>query len=153
MGVIVWDGKTLAADRRAVQGGTIRIVNKLRRLRGHLVACDGDWDRAQEMFHWFEQGADPEKAPPFMRSNDDWVPMLVITPDKKVLKYERSPYPMDFTLTVDEHSCYAMGSGHAFAMGAAIYGATAIEAARLASVFCPSCSDLCDFLRLEEDQL
>jgi hypothetical protein len=60
MTVIIWDHKNgqLGADKQATQSDLVRRVTKIRRINGHLCAAAGDWDLAQEMFHWFEQGAD-----------------------------------------------------------------------------------------------
>jgi hypothetical protein len=49
MTVIVWDGKTLAADKQATQADLKRKVTKIHRLRGHLVGVSGDWDRGRRV--------------------------------------------------------------------------------------------------------
>lgn len=150
MTVIVWDGKTLAADKMAVQGGLKRPVTKIKKINGNLCAISGDWDLAQETFEWFAKGADPEKLPPYYRDKDDWQPMLVITPMGRVIKYERSPYPMEYTESVETQGFYAMGSGRDFAIGAIAMGADAIEAVRVASLYCDSCGMGIDSVRLGE---
>lgn len=152
MTVIVWDGKTLAADKQATYGDIRRTVTKIRKIRGHLCGASGDWDRAQEMFDWFEKGADPEKAPQFMRTADDWVGFIVITPDGRCLKYERSPYPMDFTESVEEDGFYVMGSGRDIAIGALAWNAPAEEAVKVASIHCSSCGMGVDKLTLGGDE-
>lgn len=150
MTVVVWDGKTLAADKQASQGDLRRTVTKIRRIRGHLCAVAGDWDRGQEMFDWFEKGADTESVPHFMRTENDWVSLLVITPDGRCLKYERSPYPMDFTESVEKDGFYAFGSGRDFAIGALAWGASASGAVKVANIHCPSCGMGVDTLTLVE---
>ena len=106
MTIVVWDGSVLAADKQATTNDLVRKVTKIRRIHGNLVAVSGDWDRGQEVFDWYEKGAEPEKMPAF-RKTDDFVGMLVITPDKRILKYERSHVPMDFS----EEDWFCMGSG------------------------------------------
>lgn len=49
MTVICWDGKTLAADKRATSVGLARTVTKVQRHGDVLLAMTGDWDVAAEM--------------------------------------------------------------------------------------------------------
>jgi len=148
MTIIVWDGKTLAADKQATHSDLVRKVTKVRRIRGHLVAVSGDWDRAQELFKWFELGADETKYPEFQKTDNDFVGMLVITPEKRILKYERSPVPMDFT----EEDWFCMGSGRDYAYGALYMGATAPIAVMAASAFASSCGEGVDTITLEGNE-
>lgn len=148
MSIIVWDGKTLAADKQATHSDLKRRVTKIRRIRGHLVGVSGDWDRAQELLQWFEQGADVEKIPSFQKTADDYVGMLVITPDRRVLKYERTHVPMEYS----EEDCYCMGSGRDYAYGALFMGANAESAVRAAITFASSCGMGVDTLTLEGNE-
>lgn len=148
MTVIVWDGKSLTTDKQATQSDLMRTVTKSRIIRGHLCAVAGDWDLAQEMFVWFERGAKPDEVPPFFRSKEDWVAFVAITPDKRVLKFERSPYPMDFTETVEKDGWFVFGSGRDFAVGALAMGASPEEAVRIASKYCTTCGNGVDVLHL-----
>lgn len=141
MTVVIWDGKTLAADKQATNAGLKRRVTKLRRIRGHLCGVAGDFDYAEEIFAWFEKGADPATYPDFQKG-DNWVSFLVISPDRRILKYERSPHPIDFT----EANYYAMGSGRDFAMAAVYLGFDAATGVEVASVFESSCGLGCDTL-------
>lgn len=144
MTVVIWDGKTLAADKQATNAGLKRRVTKLRRIRGHLCAVSGDFDYAQEVFHWFESGADPANYPACQRT-ENWVSFLVITPDRRILKYERSPYPADFT----GDGVYAMGSGRDFAIAAVYLGFDAVKGVEVASVFEAGCGLGCDYLSFD----
>ncbi len=127
MTTVAWDGHTLAADKRSCFGTLIHTVTKIYRVRGCLVAGAGDFDRIQETVAWFESGADPAKLPPFQRDNNDFVGLVVIQPDKTILRYERGPYPFKI-----ESPFYAMGSGRDFAMAAMHLGKTASEAVEVA---------------------
>lgn len=151
MTVIVWDGKTLAADKRATQSDLARTVTKIRRIRGHLCAVAGDWDLAQEQFEWFANGADPSNIPPYFRNKDDWVAFVAITPTGRVLKYERSPLPMDFTESVRKEGFFCFGSGRDFAIGALSMGADARTAVKVAIMHCPSCGNGVDTLTLKKE--
>lgn len=146
MTVVVWDGKKLAADKMVVSGDLRRTITKIRKIRGHLCAISGDFDRGQEILEWFARGAKPEDCPAFQKDNNDWVGLLVITPDKRVLKYERSPYPMDMT----ESGRHAIGSGRDFAYAALHLGEDAEGAVRVASELCPTCGHGVDVLTLED---
>lgn len=151
MTIIIWDhrAKTLTADKQSTQSDMTRVVTKVRRIHGYLCAAAGDWDLAQEMFEWFGQGAEPAQAPPCMRNKDDWVAFLAITPDCRVLKYERSPHPMDFTEAAMRDGWYVFGSGRDYAVGALAAGLSAQEAVRIASQFSIACGMGHDTLELK----
>jgi ATP-dependent protease HslVU (ClpYQ) peptidase subunit len=154
MTIIVWDHRVgkLVADKQATQGDLVRPVTKIRRIRDHLCAASGDWDAAQEMFKWFEDGASADTVPPFLRHKDDWVAFLVVTPDKRVLKYERSPYPMDYTETCEIDGWYAFGSGRDFAIGALAAGVGVVEAVGIANKYCTGCGCGFNVLELEPEK-
>lgn len=141
MTVIIWDHRAglLGADKKATQSDLVRRVTKVRRIRDHLCAAAGDWDLAQEMFKWFEDGADPASPPPCMRNKDDWVAFVAITPDKRVLKYEKSPIPMDFTESAAHDGWYIFGSGRDFAIGAMAAGADIYEALEITARYNVGC--------------
>ena len=145
MTVIVWDGTTLAADKQATNSGLKCKVTKIHRINGHLIGFSGEFDYAQAMRKWFESGADVEKFPKHQEDSDKWVGMLVITPDKRVLKYERSPIPMDFT----ENKVLCMGSGRDFAFGALAMGADAVKAVQITCTYEASCGMGVDVLTFE----
>ena len=150
MTIIVWDGTTLAADKRAIQADLHRTVTKIRKIRGHLCGCTGDLDLAQEMFEWFENGATKETLPACQRTDDKWQTFVVVTPDKRFLKYERSHLPIDYTEEVLYRGWYACGSGRDFAYGAMHMGANARLAVEIASHYCGSCGSGVDTLTLED---
>lgn len=142
MTIIVWDGQTLAADKRAECNGLARTVTKIRRVRGHLVGTSGNAARGVELVAWFERGADPATWPKY-QENDDFVDMLVITPDGKVLKYERSAYPIHF-----EDKQFAMGSGRDYAMAVLSLGFYARRAVEVACEHATDCGNGIDTLTL-----
>ena len=68
MTVIVWNGEVLAADKMSTDGGQKRAVTKIYRTTdGSLVAFTGDWDNAQTMLVWANNGFDPDKFPEFQK--------------------------------------------------------------------------------------
>jgi len=143
---IAWDGHTLAADKRACNGSMIFVVTKLFRVRGCLLAAAGDFDRIHEMVAWFESGAIAEKLPPFQRDNTDYVSLMVIQPDKTILKFDRGPAPYKI-----ESPFHAMGSGRDFALAAMHLGKTASEAVMVSSVFDTGTGNGIDTLTLETE--
>lgn len=144
MTVIVWDGKTLAADKRTSFGGQHATVTKLYRLRGFLVGCAGGSAQNAEMRAWFAAGADPEKLPACQRDAEKCVSMLVIAPDGSVTQYENSPHPF-----VIENKSWAIGSGRDFAMAAMYLGCDAHRAVEVASMLDLNCGNGIDTLTLE----
>lgn len=144
MTVIAWDGKTLAADKRATSAGMIFTVTKMFRVRGCLVAASGDFDRINESVAWFAAGADPSKMPPYARDNTDFVALLVINNVGHILKYERSAEPFRI-----ESPFYAIGSGRDFAMAAMHLGHSAKEAVAVACALDSTCGNGIDALELE----
>ena len=144
MTIIVWDGITLAADKQATNSGLKLTVTKIRRIREHLVGFSGDLDYAIAMTKWFEDGAKVENFPKHQEDNDKWIGMIVITPDNKVLKYERSPHPIDFT----ENRMLCLGCGRDFAFGALAMGADARKAVMIACLYDSGCGMGIDTLTL-----
>lgn len=143
MSVIVWDGKTLAADR---QGTTheMRITEpKLRVLvfdphttPGPSVAVcawTGVSVYGQELAQWYFDGADKSKYPEFQKDKEDWCRLIVADTDG-CRHYERTPYP----LTVND-PYMAWGGGRDFAMGALAMGADARKAVEVTNLFSIGC--------------
>ncbi len=143
MTVICYSDGVLAADKRATNNGLVRTVTKIRRIRGHLCGGAGELAFLQEMFAWFERGADPSDLPAFQKTNE-FVNFLAITPDGRILKYENSAYPIDFT----ESGSYAFGSGRDIAMAALFLGKSAKEAVEVACALDVTCGNGVDTLTL-----
>jgi hypothetical protein len=111
MTVIAFDGTTLAADKRAVQGGGIaRTCTKIVRHKHSLIAISGDWDTGAELREWFMAGAEPEKFPP--KAREDKAALIVIDAFG-IRQYNSGPYPM----AIEAKRC-AWGSGRDFAEAA-----------------------------------
>jgi 20S proteasome alpha/beta subunit len=141
MTVIAWDGKTLAADRRACYGDMICTVRKIHRVGDLLVGGGGDMSLILLMVEWVRGGREPDKFPKSQESKDDWQPLLVIEADGTPSLYERSPYPIRF-----EHGHVAIGSGREFARAAMHLGKSAYEAVQVAIDLSPGCGNGIDTL-------
>lgn len=141
MTIIVFDGKTLASDKRACCNGIAIKVTKIRRIDGNLVGAAGDWSAILAMYHWFEKGADKTKIPDCQKDKDRWVTLLVIKPNKKIYKYEQDCFPYEV-----EEEKVAIGSGRDFALAAMEMGADAMKAVHVACKFDLACGNGIDTL-------
>lgn len=143
MTVIAWDGKTLAADKRACIGSMIRTTTKIFRVGDCLVGYSGEACFGEQMVAWFKAGAKVDDFPAAQRDKDDWCGLLVIHPDGKIAKYERTPYPLCF-----EDGQFAFGSGRDYALAAMYCGKTAAEAVEVTCALDNGCGNGVDTLEL-----
>lgn len=146
MSIIVWDGKTLAADKQATNAGLKAVVTKIFRVGDDLVGFSGDLAYIGGMKHWLETGAEPQNFPKHQEDKDDWVGTLVIKPDGRVLKYERCAYPIDFS----QNTVMCIGSGRDFAYGALAMGADAVKAVEVTCKYEAFCGIGIDTLTFKE---
>jgi len=130
MTTIAFDGKTLAADRRATQGNLIRSTRKIMRVNGCLLGAAGEQSFAQALFAWWSNGAKPSEWPAHAADKDDWVGLMVVRPNRIIERYERTPHPLP---VLDK--TFAIGSGRDFALAAMYLGCDAARAVRIASKF------------------
>lgn len=146
MTVIVWDGKTLAADKRACYDGMINTVTKIHRItgRGVLVGGSGDAAFVNAMIAWVRNGRVLDQFPAEQKSKDDWCSFLVIEQDGTISLYERSPYPVLY-----EQTLFAIGSGREYARAALHLGCTSAEAVGVACCLDSGCGNGIDTLTLE----
>jgi hypothetical protein len=145
MTVIAWDGKTLAADKRAVEGGGIaRTVSKISRFGECLIGMTGHWDTAVEMRTWFMEGADPAKFPD--KAREDKATLIVIR-EGSIMTYCSGPHPMPI-----ETERIAFGSGRDYAEAAMYLGESAINAVSVTCHFQSDCGNGIDFLDLKGDR-
>lgn len=149
MTIIVWDGKTLAADKQATDDGVKRTVTKIRRVKsgptkGCLIAGSGPCGQANALMDWFEDGADPELFPKYQDSDQLAAILTVITPEKKILRYEYCVTPIVF-----EDEQYCTGSGREIAYGALALGADAVTAVSVACEYLIDCGMGIDKLTLK----
>ncbi len=144
MTCIAWDGKTLAADKRACFGGTINTVTKIRRIGQVLVGGSGETSFIGAMFDWIEKGRVHKDFPDSQRDKDDWQPVIVIEADGTPSIYERTPFPVR-----NENTFLAIGSGRDYARAAMHLGKTAREAVEVAIALDIGCGNGIDTLSLE----
>jgi len=138
--VIAWDGRALAADKRACFGTVFRTTTKIFRVNGRLVGYAGDADSGEAMLAWYASGAIPSDFPA-SQSTDSWSGLLVIEPSGQIIRYERTPHPLKFP-----PQQFAIGSGRDFAYAAMHLGKSAAEAVEVACVFDSGCGNGVDVL-------
>lgn len=143
MSVIAFDGRTLAADKRACIGTLIRTTTKIFRVGDALCAYAGDAAGGEEMLAWFRAGAKPADFPSGQRT-DEWSGLLVVRRGE-ILKYERSPHPVRF-----EDKFFAIGCGRDFALAAMHLGHAARTAVEVAIALDSGCGNGIDTLELYE---
>lgn len=130
MTTVAWDGKRLAADKMAVNNGAKHgVCTKVHKINGCLCAITGSYDVGMEMLHWFQEGAAIDAFPDIQADTND-ASLIVITPERRITWYERSPHALIF-----EQQFTAAGSGRDFALAAMHLGCSAEEAVRVASMF------------------
>jgi hypothetical protein len=138
--VIVWDGNTIAADKRTVYNGVFAVTTKLFKLdNGDVVAGSGSKCVINEMIEWYKSGASASEYPRTLVASSNSI-LLVVRPDKTVLLYEDTPYP-----TSIQQIPFAIGCGRDAALGALAMGADAIKAVEVASSIDINCGNGCDY--------
>jgi 20S proteasome alpha/beta subunit len=143
MTVIVWDGKTLAADKRAINNGLKSgTVTKIHRFDGGLCGFSGDLDIGMAMVAWLRAGAVAVDYPKQQEKNA--CNFMVITNDGRTMRYETVPVPLVF-----ENPHQAMGSGRDFALAALHLGFDARKAVEVACALDSGCGNGIDTLTLE----
>ena len=142
MTVIAWDGKTLAADKRACMGSFTYTVTKLYRIGDRIVGFAGSQALAGRLRAWLEAGADPDTYPD--NEAEDGCYFIAIRGDGTIERYESTGYPI-----IVEEKFFACGSGREYAMAAMYLGVDARTAVDIASKFDESCGNGIDTLTHE----
>lgn len=147
MTTIAWDGKMLAADRRAQAGyGLIFTTRKIMRTAdGRLIGGAGQADIAEAMKKWLSL-PEPERGerPLFQETGDHNTIVLEIMLDGTCLRHEQ----YGCVAVLDQF--HAIGGGRDFAIAAMALGKSAAEAIELASRFDCGTGNGIDVLKLDE---
>lgn len=143
MTVLAWDGRTLAADRRAVVAGMAYSVTKIHRLPDGLLAFSGGGAHAAELLNWFFGARDPATYP---RCDDDGgAGTIRIDMNGRIFMYS-SANPFAELI---ESPFYARGSGRDYAMAAMHLGCDARRAVEVACAFDINCGNGIDTMGLK----
>lgn len=133
MSVVVWDGKTIAADMQGTNCDMRFVEHKMVVHGGVVAAWTGTASYGKELAQWYFDGADKAKWPEFQKDKEEWCRLIIATSNECKF-YERNPYP--FTVS-DPYMSW--GSGRDYAMGALAMGADARKAVEVASKFSTGC--------------
>ena len=139
MTVIAWDGKVLAADKRATIDNVILSVTKIFRFEDCLYGFCGNLVQSEKLFEWIKSGSGDKLA------NDDCneVVCLKVNPDKTLEIYQGSS--QTFRIHDKRH---AIGSGASFAVMAMKCGKGAAKAVEATFEYDCSCGGGVDTLML-----
>ena len=143
MTCIVWDGYTLAADKRSTIGGLYRVTTKIHRVGSALVGYAGHGAQCSEMLAWARGGFRKAAFPESQRDTDASIVLLVIRPGGVIQAYEHTPHAIEY-----EDKQFAVGSGRDFALAAMRLGKNARDAVLLAAEFDPGTGNGVDTLEL-----
>lgn len=144
MTVIAWDGKTLAADKRASKYGLVYTVTKIFRVGDRLVGVSGNAGRGMELIHWLQNGGAIADYP-VLKEAEDSAHLLCIERDGRIRLYESTAHPY----TVEDEK-WAEGEGRDFALSAMHSGMDARAAVEWTSRFIATCGNGVDTLTLGE---
>lgn len=146
MTVIAWDGKTLAADKRATINGYPATTTKIRRTPwGDLLASCGDAGTGRALIDWYVNGAVRSEYPENQMGDDGCrSTMMVIGGGGEIRLYQRDPFPI-----ILENKFHAMGSGADFALAALHLGHDARKAVEVACELDNDCGNGIDTLELK----
>jgi ATP-dependent protease HslVU (ClpYQ) peptidase subunit len=123
--VIAYDGKILAADKLATNGGQRLTVTKIRRVPTGLIGTSGDVHVTRALAVWADKGFKKRDFPSEARG--DGSHLLFIKEDGTVLLYCGSAHPVEL-----EDRFVAIGSGRDYAMAAMHLGHDARTAVQVA---------------------
>lgn len=132
MTTLVFDGKTLACDRRMGPGYNVPKIFKLK--DGRYASGCGNYDYILEIVYWLNCGAPRDDRPSLPDTNGDAVADVVVVNKKGLVSWLTWPFLREQRLT---ETRVAFGSGSEFAMGALAMGATARQALKIAHRFDP----------------
>ena len=147
MSVVVYDGKSVVADKQGTNINVRSLSSKLTRIQQSEIVDDHvvqvpyilGWVGTQSsgllMQQWWLAGANPDTFPICQHDNERWSRLIVVNClTKNIFMYEQLPVAIPV-----EDSYMAWGSGSDFALGALAMGATARRAAEIACQFCIYC--------------
>jgi hypothetical protein len=158
MTVIAWDGKTLAADRLLLRGGTKTYGTKIFKIGNNFYGFAGNSDSCRQVQAYFQRLADGGDADwPDCQKSEDYCIVLEIETrlwndadqdcTTKVFKHAKvyDKYPLGKLV---EGGYHAIGSGDALALAAMHTGASAEQAVLAAIHHADGCGGTVDTLTL-----
>jgi hypothetical protein len=145
MTCVAWDGRMLAADKRACNSTAHSTTTKIHRLPdGSVCGLAGDSAYCRQMVAWLMAGERVEEFPATQRNRETFASTLLLRPNGEIWKYEDTPHPHRI-----EDRFHAIGSGRDYALAAMHLGCDARRAVEVACCFDPGCGNGIDVLVLE----
>lgn len=147
MSIIIWDGKTIAADKQMTGNGIIHVATKIFKVNDkEVVAFNGALDQAYVLFEWYKNGCVKDDWPDF-QSSDEWTGMVVAT-QNTLQVYQRYYLPITY-----EDKYLTFGAGREIALGALSMGADAIKAVKIVCLHESSCGCGIDAYTFVDDKI
>lgn len=151
MTIVVWDGKTLAADKMGTIAGAPYTVTKLVRLKDMLIGISGHLGHGLAMCAWLDSGGNPADFPdakgPSNDNNSNSGYLLVVHRNGRLERYEGTPHPI-----IISDSYHVLGSARDFALAALHLGKDAVGAVEVACLLSTECGRGIDTLLFEDDE-
>lgn len=132
MTVIVFDGKTLAADKRMLSHRTKQLTTKLHRLGCAAYAVTGTYGPGMSLLRWARDGKKRDDYPATARG-ENGAALIEVLANGECWRYDEGPDPY-----LVEAPC-AFGCGDEPALAALLCGKDAREAVRIASLVNNGC--------------
>lgn len=148
MTIVAWDGRTIAADKRATMGTAICTVTKLRKIKRpdhipEVLAWTGEQDSGLMVAEWYATaGGDPAAWPKSQEVEDRWSRLLVA--DRYGVK-EYNRLPVAFKI---QEPFMAWGCGMNAARAAMACGKSAFDAVEITCRFDGGCGNGIDVFDL-----
>jgi len=143
MSVIAYRDGVFAGDRQLNAGNTIGSMTKVFRSKKFLYGGVGRGTRVAALHEWIDAGMVRNAFPADPVHDDECGSIVMLVSNDGIFLLEDSPY-----LLRVENPIWAIGSGGELAMGAMAFGATAVEAVRIASELSADCGQGVDILTL-----
>lgn len=147
MSVLVYDGKSLAADSHANTADLAFPFPKIWSLPGTgankpctIYGAVGPLPAVAALRQWVEQGMEPGKFPTQAGTDSH---LVLLSKDKGLIRYKGNAIPY-----LHGHNKIAIGEGAPFAYGAMFAGATAEQAVAAAIHYSPHCNGKPEVLTL-----
>ena len=127
MTVVVWDGKTLAADRQATRGNSRTMVKKIFRFDGVIYGFSGGCKEAALFKAWVEAGRVFENFKNYLDVKESDFTAIMIDTKKRCWIFQQSPIPYEVL-----SKTHVIGSGFEYATAALQFGKSAVDAVKFA---------------------
>lgn len=145
MTVLVWDGKSFAADKQSTVGGQCNKVTKIFRLEDGIVGLMGDGPHARALLNWFKTARAPGEFPAKPADSEYSASAVMVTNDREIRVYSTTPH-----YEVIEDKRGAWGCGRDYALAAMHLGCDAQRAVEVAIELDLFCGVGIDVLTLED---